>query len=111
LDDFPHFEFVAGFSSAQSTPAHVRELWQGEFDYAYAHAPSGCYTVCMHPQVIGRGHRLAMLESFIEYMKDHEGVVFEPMLSYASRWKTTNPIERWRLENPARVGTDSYHTL
>jgi peptidoglycan/xylan/chitin deacetylase (PgdA/CDA1 family) len=97
------FLYDSSCSAADFTPYYLRN--------AYAHAPSGCYTVCMHPQVIGRGHRLAMLESFIEYMKDHEGVVFEPMLSYASRWKTTNPIERWRLENPARVGTDSYHTL
>jgi peptidoglycan/xylan/chitin deacetylase (PgdA/CDA1 family) len=31
-----------------------------------AHVDGGVLTVCMHPQVIGRGHRVAMLEWFIE---------------------------------------------
>jgi peptidoglycan-N-acetylglucosamine deacetylase len=111
LDDFPHFEFVGGFSTAQSTPDHVRDLWQGEFDYARANAPGGCYVLCMHPQAIGRGHRLTMLADFIGYMKEQDGVVFEPMLAYATRWKAANPVDEWRKANPQRVGTGSHPTL
>jgi peptidoglycan/xylan/chitin deacetylase (PgdA/CDA1 family) len=111
MDDFPHFEFVAGFSTAQSTPAHVRELWQGEFDWAVENVPGGVYDLCMHPQAIGRGSRLAMLEGLIEHMKTQPGVVFETMLTYAERWKAANPIERWRSENPARVGSGSHGEL
>lgn len=111
LDDFPHFEFVGGFSTSQSTPDHVRELWQGEFDYAYANEPHGCYVLCTHPQAIGRGHRVTMLEAFVRYMKEQEGVVFETMLTQARRWKEANPIDAWREANPLRVGTGSYTDL
>jgi hypothetical protein len=31
------------------------------------HLDAGVLTVCMHPQVIGRGHRVAMLDTFIEH--------------------------------------------
>lgn len=111
MDDFPHFEFVAGFSTAQSTPAHVRELWQQEFDYAHANVPGGVYDLCMHPQAIGRGSRLTMLEGLIEYMKGHEGVEFETMLGYAERWKAANPIDAWREANPERAGIGSFDSL
>ena len=33
----------------------------------HEHVDGGVLTVCMHPQVIGRGHRIAMLEQFIEH--------------------------------------------
>jgi hypothetical protein len=46
-----------------------------------------------------------MFEAFLGYMKEQEGVVFETMLTHAERWKAANPVDRWRQENPARVGT------
>ena len=33
----------------------------------HRHVDGGLITVCMHPQVIARGHRLAMLERFVEH--------------------------------------------
>jgi hypothetical protein len=44
----------------------VLEIWVGEFDWMNEHVDGGILTVCMHPQVIGRGHRMAMLERFVE---------------------------------------------
>jgi peptidoglycan/xylan/chitin deacetylase (PgdA/CDA1 family) len=44
----------------------VLEVWQAELDWMDANVDGGVLTVCMHPQVIGRGHRVAMLERFIE---------------------------------------------
>jgi len=111
LDDFPLFEFCPGFSTAQATPARVRELWQGEFDFAYDHVAGGVFDLCMHPQVIGRGPRLHMLEGLIEYMKAKPGVTFETMLAHAERWKAANPIDRWVAQNPERAGTRSVDAL
>jgi peptidoglycan/xylan/chitin deacetylase (PgdA/CDA1 family) len=99
LDDFPHFEFVPGFGRMQP-PSAVEEVWRGEFDYAYANAPGGFYDLCMHPQAIGRGHRLVMLERLIEHMKDHDGVVFESIGDYTARWKADNPLDQWLAGNP-----------
>jgi peptidoglycan-N-acetylglucosamine deacetylase len=96
LDDFPHFEFEVGWSTEQSPPSTVREIWQAEFDYAYAHCPGGVYVLTMHPQVIGRGSRITMLEQFLAYMGEHDGVQFEPMIRYAERWRAGNPLESTR---------------
>jgi len=44
----------------------VLEIWTEEFDWMHRRVDGGPLTVCMHPQVIGRGHRMAMLERFVE---------------------------------------------
>jgi hypothetical protein len=48
----------------------------------------------MHPQVIGRGHRILMLERLIEYIKGHEGVRFKTMGQVAIEWKQANPLAK-----------------
>jgi peptidoglycan-N-acetylglucosamine deacetylase len=54
----------------------------------------------MHPQVIGRGHRMLMLERLMEHMSGHDGVVFETIGAYVDRWRAANPLERWKAEHP-----------
>lgn len=79
LDDFPHFEYVSRpnrLSPGLSAPSKVEEIWRGEFDYLYRDLPGGVYTLTMHPQVIGRGHRLLMLERLIDYFQSHSDVQF-----------------------------------
>jgi peptidoglycan/xylan/chitin deacetylase (PgdA/CDA1 family) len=100
LSDFAHFEFVTGFVVAQNTASQVLEIWQGEFDFAYEHCLGGSYNLALHPQSIGRGHRLAMLERLIEHIASKPGVVFEPMGNYATRWRSANPLEQWLATNP-----------
>jgi len=46
----------------------VFEIWAGEFDYMIGHEESGILTLTMHPQVIGRGHRMALLDRFIQHV-------------------------------------------
>jgi len=41
----------------------------------------------MHPQVIGRGHRMLMLERFIKDVQSHGGVTFSTMGDFVQRWK------------------------
>jgi peptidoglycan/xylan/chitin deacetylase (PgdA/CDA1 family) len=106
LDDFPHMEFDAGWSTEQSPPSTVLEIWRGEFRYAYQHAMGGVFNLCMHPQVIGRGHRMMMLEEMIESMK-LPGVVFESLADFAARWQAENPLSEWQASNPVRAGTNA----
>lgn len=80
LDDWPHFTF--SFDSpgvGLSAPSKVLEIWTGEFDYMLAHEPWGVFTLTMHPQVIGRGHRMLLLERFVEHALAQEGVRFARM--------------------------------
>jgi peptidoglycan/xylan/chitin deacetylase (PgdA/CDA1 family) len=68
LDDWPHFTF--NFEPARvglSAPSKVLEIWTDEFDYMLAHEAQGVFTLTCHPQVIGRGHRMALLERFIQH--------------------------------------------
>jgi len=96
LDDFVHFEFLGGFSPVLNPPSAVREIWQGDFDWAYDNAPGGILVLCMHPGVIGRGHRLRMLEELIDYMAGKPGVVFERVVDRAEAWRSSNPLDRYR---------------
>jgi peptidoglycan/xylan/chitin deacetylase (PgdA/CDA1 family) len=95
LDDFPAFEYVtsrAGIQSGLSSPSAVYEIWAGDFDYLYDHIGEGVYTLTMHPQVIGRGHRLLMLERLIRHIQSHRGVEFKTMLEVATAWKQSHPL-------------------
>jgi peptidoglycan/xylan/chitin deacetylase (PgdA/CDA1 family) len=68
LDDWPHFMFdFESMPYGLSAPSKVFEIWAGEFDYMVEHEESGVFTLTMHPQVIGRGHRMALLERFIQH--------------------------------------------
>jgi hypothetical protein len=40
-----------------------------------------------------------MHERLIDYYKNSEGVVFERMIDYATRWKNANPVEVWRSQD------------
>ncbi len=96
LDDFPHFEYVSlpprglrlpGLSAASK----VEEIWRDEFDFMYRDVPGGVMTITMHPQVIGRGHRLLMLERLIAHMRDRDGVVFSRLGDAAERFRQSSP--------------------
>ena len=80
LDDWPHFQF--NFSPSRvglSAPSKVLEIWQGELDFMHEHVDGGVLVVTMHPQVIGRGHRVAMLARFVEHARWLGDVEFAQM--------------------------------
>jgi peptidoglycan/xylan/chitin deacetylase (PgdA/CDA1 family) len=96
LDDFPAFEYVtsrAGIQNGLASPRAVYEIWAGDFDYLYDRLGQGVFTLTMHPQVIGRGHRLLMLESLVNHIRSHRGVEFLTMSEVAKSWKESNPID------------------
>jgi hypothetical protein len=70
-----------------TAPSKVLEIWTAELLYAYEHAPGGLMTITMHPECIGRGHRMAMLEAFIAEAKSYDGVVFDRLDAYLERWR------------------------
>ena len=67
LDDWPHFQF--NFDPPRhglAAPSGVLEIWRGDLEWMHANVDGGVMTVCMHPQVIGRAHRMAMLDRFVD---------------------------------------------
>lgn len=90
LDDFPAFEYVSlptKLYPGLRSPSQVFEIWAGDFDYMAAHVPGGVYTLTLHPQVIGRGHRMLFLERLIRHLCATPGTRFERMLDIVERWK------------------------
>jgi peptidoglycan/xylan/chitin deacetylase (PgdA/CDA1 family) len=85
LDDWPYFEPAPG-RDGLSAPSRVLEIWLAELHYAYAHAPGGLLTITMHPECIGRGHRMPILEKLISEAKALDGVVFDRLDRYVEGW-------------------------
>lgn len=90
LDDFPAFEYVSlpnKLYPGLRTPDDVFSIWIGDFDYMRQHVPGGVFTLTMHPQVIGRGHRMLLLERLLEYLSGLQGVRFARMIDHVKAWK------------------------
>ncbi|HEY2915817.1 MAG TPA: polysaccharide deacetylase [Candidatus Limnocylindrales bacterium] len=88
LDDWPYFEPAPGTGrDGLAAPSRVLEIWTGELRYAYEHAAGGLLTVTMHPECIGRGHRMAMLEQFIAEAKALDGVEFARLDTFVAAWR------------------------
>ena len=86
LDDWPHFQFNFDPSRVGlSAPGKVLEIWTGELDWMHEHVDGGVLVVAMHPQVIARGHRVAMLERFVEHARALGDVTFAEMRQVAAR--------------------------
>ncbi len=95
LDDFPAFEYVTsrgGIQQGLASPNAVYEIWKGDFDYLYDRLGKGVYTLTMHPQVIGRGHRLLMLERLYQHIRSKPGVTFATMSEVAGEYRRGNPL-------------------
>ena len=96
LDDFPHFEYVSipshGLNrTGLSAPSKVAEIWQDDFTFMQREVPNGVFTVTMHPQVIGRGHRMLMLERLIAWFKSQPGTTFSTLGEAAEVFRTLRP--------------------
>jgi peptidoglycan-N-acetylglucosamine deacetylase len=104
LDDFPPFEHVWQANTGLMAPSAVREYWQAEFDYMVSECPGGVYNLTCHPQFIGRGSRISMLDGLLEHMGQTPGVRFEPLGEVALRFRQENPLADWGRANPHRTG-------
>lgn len=93
LDDAPHFmfNFSPRYRVGLSAPSKVFDIWSTEFEGAYR--SQGVFTLTMHPQIIGRYHRVRMLETLIKHMAGHSGVRFVSCSQAARLWLEQAPPE------------------
>lgn len=89
LTDSPHFMFLYHpiVLPGLSSPSKVEEVWRGDFDGFYDEGKDAVFVLTCHPQIIGRPHRMQMLDRFIAYMLRHEGVWFARMEEIADLFK------------------------
>jgi peptidoglycan/xylan/chitin deacetylase (PgdA/CDA1 family) len=74
LDDWPYWGFRGDGGGNLVSPSVVLDCWTAEYNSALADKRSITYT--MHPEVIGRGHRLNVLVDLIDYIKASGGAWF-----------------------------------
>ena len=111
LDDFVAFETIVGLLPGHVPPRQIEEMWRDDFDFAAQECPGGVFIPTMHPQCIGRGSRLRMVERLIDHMRETADVSFMTMKEYASAWREQNPIEAWKELNPLRTGVNAIQEL
>lgn len=73
LDDFPYFEYLRmpnSLAPGLANAGHVLENFIADFDYMARVEEWGVLTYTFHPFVIGRGHRMLMLERLIDMLAD-----------------------------------------
>jgi len=88
LDDFPHFEYLRtpqGLFPGLQNANNVLENWTDEFTYMTRNANWGLLTYTFHPFVIGRGHRMLLLERLIRNLTE-QGVRFVTVEEGAEAW-------------------------
>lgn len=87
LDDAPYFLFAfrPAYRAGLADPDRVFEIWRAEFEAAYAGGGTICYT--MHPQIIGRQHRLGMLDRLIQHIRQHPDARFQRAVDAARTFR------------------------
>jgi len=95
LDDYPHFEFIRTpnwILPGNMNANHVLDNWINDFVYLRDRLDWGIITYTFHPFVIGRGHRMLVLEKLIQALKDG-GAVFTTLENAAAEYERRTPFK------------------
>jgi len=86
-DDFPHFEYFrgGGLSAADAVLAN----WLDDFRYMQENYERGVMTYTLHPFVIGRGHRMKMLDRLLTTLRE-EGAEFVTAEQAIEGWQASD---------------------
>ena len=82
-DDFPHFEYFRGGGLADAEGVFAN--WIQDFEYLVENLDRGVMTYTLHPFVIGRGHRMRMLERLLIALRER-GAVFLKAEDVVQKW-------------------------
>jgi peptidoglycan/xylan/chitin deacetylase (PgdA/CDA1 family) len=96
LDDYPVFEYMRLPNMVQPGLMNanlVAENWLADFTYMRDTYDWGILTYTFHPHVIGRGHRMIMLEKLIQALRDG-GATFVTMEQAAGEYRVKYPNGR-----------------
>jgi peptidoglycan-N-acetylglucosamine deacetylase len=95
LDDYPHFEFLrtkATILQGLMNANAVLDNWIGDFRYMRSSADWGILNYTFHPFVIGRGHRMLVLEKLLRTLAD-EGAQFMTLEDAAQLYDKKFPFK------------------
>ena len=92
MDDAAFFMHGLTYGAPMFPNSHVFEQWKEEFDGMRAEGDGRVYVLTMHPQIIGRSSRIAMLERLITHMKSSPGVQFHRAIDMVDTITSQNNI-------------------
>jgi peptidoglycan-N-acetylglucosamine deacetylase len=101
LDDYPVFEHMRLPNSIQPGLMNanlVYDNWLADFTYLADNYDWGVLTYTFHPHVIGRGHRLLMLDRLIQALRDRDAI-FLTMESAVKEYMRRYPTGRSERPN------------
>lgn len=84
-DDAPYALFAIASPRPIFTNEHILDIWKAEFREIYRWG--GMFNLLMHPQIIGRPARVAMLREFIGWIRTFPGVWFATCDEVARAWE------------------------
>ncbi len=97
-DDFSPYYCRVGHQAPVDAPyVFGHEVDLVEVPFSWHKLGAGVYTLTMHPQVIGRGHRLLMLEKLIRHMRERD-VSFTSMGEFVEKWRAGNLFSERKME-------------
>jgi peptidoglycan/xylan/chitin deacetylase (PgdA/CDA1 family) len=91
-DDWPQFAFVTHptfVANQLASPSKVFEIWSQDIDYMVDRVRGGVFDITFHPQMIGRGHRILLLERLIEHCQQYPSLTFARMRDVAEAFRRT----------------------
>ncbi|MGE3650615.1 MAG: polysaccharide deacetylase [Reyranellaceae bacterium] len=101
LDDYPHFEYMrlpnGSVQQGLMNAGGVLDNFVDDFVYMTRVRERGILTYTFHPHVIGRGHRMMMMERLIQKLIEH-GAVFMTMEAAMAEWLSWQPGKRKAAE-------------
>jgi peptidoglycan/xylan/chitin deacetylase (PgdA/CDA1 family) len=93
LDDYPQMEFVKSLAlPGLSGYDKALGMWTTDFDYMVENIPGGVFGITFHPQVIGRGGRMRILERLIAHIEDTPGASFRRVIDTVRDWRAAHPF-------------------
>ncbi len=93
LKDFPHFGYSraeVGIMPGLMNAGLVREKWLGDFAWMKRMVASGVLTYTFHQHIIGRGHRMLVLERLIRRLRE-QGATFVTMKGALAAYRRECP--------------------
>lgn len=92
LDDAPFFIFNPRLTGRLIQPTDsIFEIWKAEFSALYEEEKP--FILTLHPQIIGRAHRVKHLENFIQFILKHENIEFVTLEKLAQVQQNKNDAE------------------
>jgi peptidoglycan-N-acetylglucosamine deacetylase len=102
-EDWAQFEFDSSpgyICSALASPSKVLDIWAADIDFMVERVPGGVMTICLHPEVIGRGSRILMLERLVAHCRRYPKLRFARVAEVAEEFRAgSGAVARERISH------------